>query len=244
MQKNSKIGLFVTCLIDNMRPDLGFSILSLLEQQGFDVEVPAQTCCGQPNYNGGDRVAAQKIAKSVIDSMSQYEYVVVPSGSCGGMMKYDYIELLKDDSDYAEKAETFNAKVYELSCFLIEIAKWQPSQTEKSNTTGSSKVTYHDACAGLRQMGVKEQPRTLLQRADIDIVEMSEAETCCGFGGAFCVKYPDVSNAILEKKIADIVATGADAVVAGDLGCLMNIEGKIQRQGKVIPVYHYAELLT
>ncbi|HJL61072.1 MAG TPA: (Fe-S)-binding protein [Pseudomonadales bacterium] len=234
-----EVALFVTCLIDNVRPGIGFSVVTLLEQSGYSVVVPErQTCCGQPNYNGGDKDNALKVARQVIDVFLPYKYVVVASGSCGGMIKQHYPDLLADDSEYRKKAEQLADKVYELSCFLTEVVCFKPEKTEVK------KVTYHDACAGLRELKIKDQPRQLLKQAGAEIVEMSEPEVCCGFGGTFCVKYPDISNRMVEKKGLDALNSGADALVSGDLGCILNMEGKLHRDGHDLPVYHYAELLA
>ena len=239
MPQEKEIALFVTCLIDNLRPSIGFDVVALLEQSGYKVIVPeAQTCCGQVNYNGGDNKNAQKTARKVIDTFLPFETVVVPSGSCGSMIKHHYIELLSDDPDYQQKAKLLANKVFELSCFLTEVAQFEARHKI------DKKVSYHDACAGLREMGIKAQPRQLLSEAGAEIIELAEAETCCGFGGAFCVKYPDISDAMVSNKIKDAQASGASALVTGDLGCLMNMEGKLNREGVELPVYHFAELLN
>ena len=237
--KQKEVALFVTCLIDTIRPSLGFDVVSLLERSGYQVVVPeAQTCCGQPNYNGGDKQNAEITARQVIDTFLPYRFVVVASGSCGGMIKHHYPDLLNDDREYGDKARELAAKVYELSNFLTEVAGYIPVKNI------NSKITYHDACAGLREMGIKQQPRQLLKLAGAEIIELAEPEVCCGFGGTFCVKYPDISNRLVEKKIQDAINSGADAIVAGDLGCILNIEGKLNRQEHKLPVYHFAELLS
>ncbi len=234
-----QVALFVTCLVNNVKPSLGFDVVTILESCGYEVVVPGQqTCCGQPNYNGGGRDAAKAIARQVIDTFLPFEAVVIPSGSCGGMISKHYVELLADDAAYSEKATALSAKVYELSQFLVEKANYQPKAAP------AMQVTYHDACAGLRELGIKSQPRTLLEQAGHQITELAEAETCCGFGGTFCVKYPDISNAMVARKTRDVVASGAEALVSGDLGCILNMEGKLNREGREVPVYHFAELLA
>lgn len=234
-----EVALFVTCLIDNLRPDIGFNVVSLIEDSGFKVVVPeAQSCCGQPNFNGGDKRNAQKTARKVIDTFLEYEYVVIASGSCGGMIKHHYMDLLFEDEPYRQKAEALASKTYELSCFLTEVAHYKPV------FKNDLEITYHDACAGLRELGIKEQPRALLKQSGTKILEMQEPEVCCGFGGAFCVKYPEISNQMVEKKVVDANKAHAAALVTGDVGCLMNMEGKLKRMGIDLPVYHYAELLA
>lgn len=234
-----QVALLVTCLVDIVRPDVGFSVVEVLEDAGYEVIVPErQTCCGQPNYNGGDRRGAILTARTVIDTFEGYDYVVVPSGSCGGMMGHHYPELLADDPIYAGRAKAFAAKVYELSQFLVHVADYQPP------VTNPGRVTCHDACAGLRELGVKSEPRTLLERAGAEIVEAGRAEVCCGFGGTFCVKYPEISDAMVRHKLEDAKSTGAPCMVTGDLGCLLNMEGKLHRDGETMQVRHFVELLV
>jgi L-lactate dehydrogenase complex protein LldE len=234
-----EVALFVTCLIDLVRPDLGFSAVAVLEDAGYRVTVPAdQTCCGQPNYNGGDENGARLIARQAIDTLFEFDYIVIASGSCAGMIRHHYPLLLADDAVYADRARQLAERVYELSQFLVDVADYRPK------VTNPGKVTYHDACAGLRELGIKSQPRTLLERAGAEIVEASQAEVCCGFGGTFCVKYPDISNNMVQRKVQDAQATGASRLVAGDLGCILNMEGKIHREGIDVRVHHFVELLV
>ena len=236
-----RVALFVTCLVDLFRPSVGFAAVKLLEQAGFTVEVPeAQTCCGQPAYNSGDRADAQAIARLTIAAFEGYDYVVAPSGSCGGMLRCHYPELLAEDPQWAPRATALAARCYELTQFLVEIAK-----LDTLDATFQSRVAYHDSCSSLREMNVKAQPRALLGKVKgVQISELAETEACCGFGGTFCVKFPDISNSMVERKTADIIASGADHLLAGDLGCLMNIAGKLKRQGSAIRVRHVAEVLA
>jgi L-lactate dehydrogenase complex protein LldE len=236
-----RVALFVTCLVDLFRPSVGFAAVKLLEQAGFTVEVPeAQTCCGQPAYNSGDRADTQAIARKTIKAFESYDYIVAPSGSCGGMLRCHYPELLADDPQWASRATALAARCYELTQFLVEVAK-----LEAIDATFKSRVAYHDSCSSLREMGVKAQPRALLGKvAGVQISELTETEACCGFGGTFCVKFPDISNSMVERKTADIAASGADTLLAGDLGCLMNIAGKLKRQGSSVKVRHVAEVLA
>jgi len=235
------VGLFVTCLVDLIRPSIGFAAVKLLQQAGCRVEVPgAQTCCGQPAYNSGDKTDARALARHIIATFEAYDYVVAPSGSCAGMLKHHFPELLGDDPEMANRVEIFAGKVYELTAFLADVRGMKQIEARYDGA-----VTYHDSCAGLRELGVKAQPRTLLERvAGLKLVEMEDAEVCCGFGGTFCIKYSDISNAIVEKKTANIGASEARCLLAGDLGCLMNMAGKLSREGKNIEVRHVAEVLA
>ncbi len=240
-QGKPRVGLFVTCLVDLFRPTVGFAAVKLLEAAGCTVEVPAaQTCCGQPTYNSGDRKDTRAIAEQVIAAFEPYDHVVAPSGSCAGMLKVHYPTLFAGDAAWEARAEAFSAKVFELVSFLVDVRGM-----EKVDAAFDGSVTYHDSCAGLRELGVREQPRKLLKSvAGLTMRTLREADACCGFGGTFCVKYPDISNGIVEKKTERIVETGAGTLLAGDLGCLMNMAGKLQRQGRTVKVRHVAEVLA
>jgi L-lactate dehydrogenase complex protein LldE len=237
-----RVGLFVTCLVDLMRPSIGFAALRLLEAAGCEVIVPpAQTCCGQPGYNSGDQKAAKALALKVLKEFDGCDYVVLPSGSCAGMMRVHYPQLFADDPIALESAKRLSARTYELTDFLVNVAKLQ-------NVPGdySGSLTYHDSCSGLREMGVQAQPRALLAKMPgVKLIEMRESTTCCGFGGAFSVKFGDISARMADNKCEFIAQTGAGAIVAGDLGCLMNIEGRLRRRGDLdTRVLHIAEVLA
>jgi L-lactate dehydrogenase complex protein LldE len=235
-----RVGLFVTCLVDLIRPSIGFAAAKLLEDAGCTVEVPRQTCCGQPAFNAGDRKTARAIAEQVIDAFAPYDFVVAPSGSCAGMLKAHYPELFHGDPNWLPRADAFAAKTYELVSFLVDVLG-----VTRVDAGLEATATYHDSCSGLRELGVRVQPRRLLGTVrGLTLKEMRDADVCCGFGGTFCVKYPDISNAIVEKKAANATATGAGLLLAGDLGCLMNMAGKLQREGKPIEVRHVAEVLA
>lgn len=236
-----RVGLFATCLVDLMRPVVGFAAVKLLEDAGCQVEVPqAQTCCGQPAYNSGDTADARDIAKNVIQTFESFDYVVAPSGSCGGMIKMHYPEMFADDTEWGPRAQRLADKTFELMSFLADIRG-----ATKFDAPFAGTVTYHDSCSGLRELGIKDQPRALLTSIEgLQLNEGVETETCCGFGGLFCVKYPDISEKMVDAKIDDIVATGADTVLAGDLGCLMNIAGRLQRRGIPVKARHAAEVLA
>ncbi|MGI9384889.1 MAG: (Fe-S)-binding protein [Methyloligellaceae bacterium] len=235
------VGLFVTCLVDLFRPSVGFAAVKLLEDAGCRVEVPrAQTCCGQPAYNSCDRADTTEIARQVIEAFASYDYVVAPSGSCAGTLRKHYPQLFADDPDMAPRAQAFADKVHELISFLVDVRGVTAVGSRFART-----VTYHDSCSGLRELGVKDQPRRLLATVDgLELKEMEDAEVCCGFGGTFSVKYPEVSNAIVGTKAQSIGAADAACLLAGDLGCLMNMAGKLSREGKAIEARHVAEVLA
>ncbi len=239
--KRPRVALFVTCLVDLFRPTIGFASIKLLEEAGCDVEVPAaQTCCGQPAYNSGDADNAGAIARQVIDAFEGYDYIVAPSGSCAGMLSKHYPDLLASDKAYADRARRLAAKTFELTQFLVDVRK---VDTIGARLTGS--VTYHDSCSSLREMGVKAQPRKLLAGVDgLILKELPDGESCCGFGGTFCVKYPEISNRMVEEKTGNIAKSGADLLLAGDLGCLLNMAGKLKRQGSAVQARHVAEVLA
>jgi L-lactate dehydrogenase complex protein LldE len=235
------VGLFATCLVDLYRPTVGFATARLLEAAGCRIEVPrSQICCGQPAYNAGDRENAAAIARQTVAAFENYDYVVAPSGSCAGMLRHHYPELLAADANYSARANAVAEKSWELIAFLTDVVRWTDFDARWPGT-----VTYHDACSGLRELGVKDQPRNLLARIDgLEFRELEAPDVCCGFGGTFCVKYPEVSAAMVDKKAADIVATGAATLLSGDLGCLMNIAGRLSRRGETVEARHVAEILA
>jgi L-lactate dehydrogenase complex protein LldE len=233
--------LFVTCLVDLFRPSIGFAALKLLEAAGCEVVVPAaQTCCGQPGYNSGDREGAQVLARKMLREFNACEYVVVPSGSCAGMIRTHYRELLAEFSELQHQVERLAERTYELTEFLQNVLK-----VSEMPGRWQGVATYHDSCSGLRELGVKAQPRALLARVHgLELKEMSTPEQCCGFGGTFAVKFGEISTRICDQKCADIAATGANAVMLGDLGCMLNIEGRMRRRGETTRVLHIAEVLA
>ena len=235
------VGLFVTCLVDLFRPSVGFSAIKLLEDAGCTVDVPvSQTCCGQPAYNSGDKKDAREIAAQVIEAFADYDYVVAPSGSCTGMMAKHYGELFTGDAKWEARAKAFSAKTHELVSFLTDVMF-----VSNLNVSHNGSVTYHDSCSGLRELNIQKQPRKLLKSIDgLELIEMKDPDVCCGFGGTFCVKYPDISNKIVSEKTIHIKASGAETLLAGDLGCLMNMAGKLKREGSAIKARHVAEVLA
>ena len=237
-----RVGLFVTCLVDAMRPSIGMAALKLLEGAGYQVVVPAtQTCCGQPGYNSGDRKSARALAEKVLEEFEGYDFLVAPSGSCGGMIRTHYPDLFSGEPALAARIDRLTAKTYELTDFLVNVAKLR-----QVPGTFDGSVTYHDSCSGLREMGVKTQPRELLAKVPgLTLKEMRDNETCCGFGGTFALKMDEISARMVEDKCRHIEANGASAVVLGDLGCMLNIEGRLRKRGdSTTQVLHVAEVLA
>ena len=239
--KKARVGLFVTCLVDLFRPTVGFAAVKLLEDAGCSVEVPeVQVCCGQPAYNSGDRADSKRIARQVIAAFRDFDYVVAPSGSCAGMIREHYPELFADEPATMQDVHHLANRMYELVSFLVDVMK-----VERVSARYDGVVTYHDSCSGLRELAVRDQPRKLLGSvAGLTLKELPGAEICCGFGGTFCVKYPEISNRMVGDKLADVAATGAGTLLAGDLGCLMNMAGKATREDIPVDVRHVAEVLA
>ncbi len=234
------VGLFVTCLADMFRPEVAFASVKLLELAGFSVEVPrSQTCCGQPAFNSGDRADSAAIARQTIAAFDGYAAVVGPSGSCIGMLHH-YPELFSEEDPWYARAQELKSRAFEITDFLS-----RHLELDKLQSRFQGKVTYHDSCSGLRELGIKQQPRELLaQLPGVELCEMEEAETCCGFGGTFCVKYPDISNRMVGNKVGNIRNSGAQTLLGGDLGCLLNMAGKLKREGVTIEARHVVEVLA
>ena len=238
---NPRVGLFVTCLVDAMRPSVGFAALKLLREAGCRVEVPqAQTCCGQPAFNSGDTRDAATLARRFIEIFEPFDYVVAPSGSCVGMTRAHYVEALADDPPWAERARRLGERTFEITSFLVDVMHYAPA-----GRTLAATATYHDSCSGLRELGVFAQPRTLLaQVAGLELRPLEGNDVCCGFGGTFCVKYPAISNSIVGEKAAAIDRSGAQLLLGGDLGCLLNMAGKLSRNGSKVRSFHTIEVVA
>lgn len=231
--------LFVTCLADLMRPEVGFAAAALIERAGFAVVVPRQGCCGQPNYNAGDKEGARTLARAAIAALERFETIVVPSGSCGGMIAKHYPHLFDEADPWRARAAHVAARTLELTQFLAR----HPLPDAPKRPAG--KIAWHDSCSARREMSILAEPRALIAAHTTgEIVEIADAESCCGFGGLFCVKYPEISARMASEKTAAIAATGADILAAADLGCLLNLGGTLQREGSPIAVRHIAELLA
>lgn len=242
-----KVGLFVTCLVDLHRPNVGFAAIRLLEAAGCEVVVPpSQVCCGQPAFNSGDHASTRAIARQSIEAFeaADVEYVVAPSGSCTGMLREHYPALFVDDAAWEGRARDFASRCHELTAFLVDVlGRADVAESLAAGYPGT--VTYHDSCAGLRELGVRAQPRELLAGvAGLELAEMEDTEVCCGFGGTFCVKFPDISERMADDKIALAAQSGAGTLLGGDLGCLLSIGGRLARQGRKMRVYHVAEVLA
>lgn len=239
--RRPRVALFVTCLVDVMRPTVGFAAVKLLEDAGCEVVVPpSQTCCGQPAFNSGDRKDAADLAKRVIETFEGFDWLVAPSGSCAGQIAVHYPELFADGDPWKARAVALAAKSRELVSFLVDVMGVTSTGARFEGT-----VTYHDSCSGLRELGIKDQPRKLLAAVEgLTLTEMRDPDVCCGFGGTFAVKYPDLSGAIVDKKCVTVAESGAETLLAGDLGCLMNMAGRLTRTGSKVEVRHVAEVLA
>lgn len=236
-----RIGLFATCLVDMFRPEVGFASVKLLEEAGCRVEVPPnQTCCGQPAYNSGDMATARDLAMAVIQAFSGYDAVVVPSGSCAAMIRLHYPVLFAEDPELSRQARDLADRTWELTQYLSDVLN-----VSKIPARFDGSVTYHDSCSSLRELKIRQQPRDLLNSMEgLTVTEMSAPEECCGFGGTFCVKYPEISEHMVNDKAADIEASHAGTVLAADMGCLMNMAGKLRRRGSKVKARHVAEVLA
>ena len=236
-----KVSLFITCLVDQFFPEAGMSVVTVLRRLGVEVEfLVEQTCCGQPAFNSGFTDEARTLAKRFIEIFKDSEYVVAPSGSCTSMVKVFYPELLKDEPQWHDRAESLASRTYEFTEFLVNILG-----VEDVGACSQGKVALHQSCHLLRELNVRTEPQRLLNSVKgIEVVELERAEACCGFGGLFSIKYPHISGGILQEKIDNINKSGADVVVASDVGCLMHIAGGLSRQSAAVKTMHIAELLA
>ncbi len=237
-----RVGLFVTCLVDQLWSAIGTSTVEVLRRAGCSIEFDErQTCCGQPAFNTGYRTEARRVAQRFIElcEESQAEAIVSPSGSCTAMVHH-YAALFPDDQHWRERAHALAARTFELSSFLVRKLK-----IDDVGARFAGRVTWHDACHGLRDLNVHDEPRRLIKQVrGTEFVELGNADACCGFGGTFSVKYPEISTAILDQKIEAIERAGVDAVVSGDASCLIQIGGRLSRIGSKVRVMHLAELLA
>jgi L-lactate dehydrogenase complex protein LldE len=234
-----KVALFATCIVDTLRPEIGFASLALLEAAGCEVSVPEQSCCGQPNYNNGDEKGARELAEAWLGQFEGYDYVVIPSGSCAAMLKQHSPELFSANPELQTRMIALSSRCYELSEFLSSVV------TPRFGDLPELHACYHDSCSGLRELGIKKQPRALLKEIkSLELSELSNAEACCGFGGTFCVKHPEISCRLADDKIAAIESTDAHMLLGGDWGCLMHLKGRIDALGKPIDVKHFSEVLA
>ena len=241
---NKTAALFVTCLADLFRPSVAFAAVKLLQQAGLEVCVPElQTCCGQPAYNTGAYRETRGIAKQVIEAFVDFHWVVAPSGSCAGMIKHHYPKLFQEDPEWAARSRDLAERTWEITSFLSDVLQFQPRELPTGPAAKS--YTYHDGCAGLRELGVRQQPRDLLRSMQgIEIQELQQADVCCGFGGTFCARMPEISEKMVDDKLNHALATGAEVLLGGDLGCLLNIAGRARRRGDKLEVRHVVEVLA
>jgi L-lactate dehydrogenase complex protein LldE len=235
-----KVSLFITCLVDSLFPQVGEAMAHLLARHGVDVEFPeAQTCCGQPAFNSGYADDAREVAKTLLTAFADADYVVSPSGSCTGMIHHYYPSLFASEPKWARRAEELVNKTYEFSQFLVGVLGIRDVGAEFPH-----KVTYHASCHGARLLGVREEPLELLKHVrELELVPLPYANDCCGFGGTFSVKMGHLSSAMVEEKVRHVLETEAEVLVGTDMGCLMNIGGRLARAGQTVRVMHLAELL-
>ena len=237
MASDKRVALFATCIVDQIMPEVGVATVRLLRRAGYRVSFPAgQTCCGQPFFNSGFRTEARRLARRTVDVFADGAPVVLPSGSCTTMIREEYAHLLADEPKYYYRAGRLAAKTYELSEFLVGQAGWEPAAAADGPT-----VTYHDSCHMCRTLGLGQEPRQLLARAGCRVVEMAEPDRCCGFGGVFSIRMPEVSNAMTAEKVDQAAETDAERLVTADPGCLMQMQGLAE--GRHPPISHLALLL-
>ena len=232
--------LFVTCIVDQLYPQVGVSAVRVLRRHGVVVDFPEdQTCCGQPLYNSGFTQKARQLATRVLDSFSLSDYVVVPSGSCAAMLKVFYLELFAGESGLQERAAELADKVYEFSEFLVKVL-----DVEDVGSRFPAKATFHSGCHLLREMVVQQEPLSLLEQVEgLEVAPLPQPDNCCGFGGTFSVKYPHISQGMMDDKVSNVLSTGANFLVSCDMSCLMHIGGGLSRQGHQVEIRHIAEVL-
>ncbi len=235
-----RVALFATCVIDNFRPQAGFAAARLLEKAGCEVFVPRQTCCGQPAYNSGDTKNAVELARNVVRDFGNYDYVVAPSASCAGMLKHHSPNLLAKDNNWAEPAQELAAKTHELFSFLVNVQGLKSVATKCER-----KAAYHDSCSSLREAKCAHEARALLSTVEgLELIDIPDSEICCGFGGLFSVKYPEISSRMADDKIASANSAGAELLIGPDMGCLIHLAGRLSRKGEKIEVRYAAEVLA
>lgn len=240
-EPNPKVTLFIQCLVDAVWPHVGEAMVAVLERLGLTLDCPADhTCCGQPAFNSGYTREARAAARRFVEVFEDAGTIVSPSGSCVNMVRHHYPELFREEPAWLERAQAIAARTFEFTEFLVDVLK-----VEDLGAVRPGRVTYHDSCHLLRGLRVQEQPRRLLRRVSgLELVEMKDCDYCCGFGGAFAIKYPDISGAMVYDKVDKILAAGVDTVVGCDTGCLLNIAGAAARRGLSLKTLHIAEVLA
>lgn len=243
----NRASLFVTCIIDQLYPEVGEATVRVLQRLGVDVNFPSsQTCCGQPAFNSGYWSLAKPLAKRFLKIFDGDRYIVAPSGSCASMVRIFYKQLFNDEPQVLEQVESVGSRVFELSEFIYDILGVTDLSEfiDPASESGKQLVTYHEACHLRRELGATTQPRALIKSlTDVELQEMKQSEVCCGFGGTFSVKYNDISGAMLNDKVNNIAETNASSVVACDSSCLMQIAGGIEKQNLNVRSIHLAQLL-
>lgn len=241
MNESKKATLFIQCLVDTIYPEVGEAMVQIFRKLNVNLSCPAdQTCCGQPAFNSGYRKEARTAARHFVQVFENAEMIVCPSGSCVTMVRHHYPELFTNEPRWLQRANSLAARTYEFTEYLVDVLG-----VEDLGAKYHAKLTYHDSCHLLRGIGVKEQPRRLLSHVEgAEFIEMNNSDQCCGFGGAFSVKYADISTAMVAEKVKNIIETGADTVVGCDMGCLMNIQGMLSRMGSKIKIKHISQVLA
>jgi len=241
MAKPKTVTLFIQCIIDAVFPEVAEAMVRVLERLEIDVVCPGeQTCCGQPAFNSGYQGEARAAARHFMEVFGDAETIVCPSGSCVNMVRHHYGDLFNADPRLKARAIDIGQRTFEFTEFLVDVLA-----LDQVDAQYVGRVTYHDSCHLLRGLQIAEQPRKLLANIkDLEFVKMPQSDRCCGFGGSFAVKYPEISTAMVDEKVANIVASGADTVTGCDMGCLMNIQGRLSRVGSDIKVRHIAQLLA
>ncbi len=241
--KGKKVSLFVTCMVDMLHPETGISVVQVFEHLGIDFDVPAdQTCCGQPAYNGGYHAKAKDVAIEFLKLFRNAEVIVIPSGSCAAMVRVDYLKLFADDPEYLAEAERISSITWEFSEFLVE---GLGIENIEGILPKPQSFAFHDSCHGLRMLGIKDEPRKLIGNIEnAKIIPLDSAEVCCGFGGLFSIKIPNVSAAITEKKLESIQKNKADWILLGDVSCMTNMNTALEKKGEPKRVRHFADVLA
>ncbi len=236
-----RVALFISCLADLFFPEVGEDVVKILRRVGLQVTFPRnQTCCGQPAFNSGFKRDARRLARHFIQVFEDAETIVTPSGSCATMVRLEYPHLFEDDPAWQARAQAVAARTYEFSEFLVRILK-----IEDVGARFLGHVTYHDACHANRGLGIREEPRRLLRHVrGLELVEMDRPDWCCGFGGSFSVRLPDISGAMLDEKLRRIKATGVNTVITTDAGCIMHMAGGLRQRGETVQVLHLARVLA
>ena len=236
-----KVDLFIPCFIDQLYPETAFSVVSILNKAGVEVIYnPGQTCCGQPAFNSGYWTEAGKLALKFLDDFAGASVIVSPSASCTGYIRNWYPKLLKENQKLTERYEQIRPHIFELSDFLVNIIDFTDFNVEFPH-----RVTYHDACHALREYGIRKEPRTLLSNVKgLELIEMEDTETCCGFGGTFAARFHHISTAMIEQKVENALATGAEYIISTEASCLMNMDGYIRKQKLPVKTAHLADILA